>query len=231
MKTLLVTRPSLEAKPTGDALELKGHRAVYAPMLLISQVSFEIPDLERSLIVTSKNSVRFGLANLIKKDRPVFAVGEQTAAAARDLGFTNITVGPGTARKLLPILKECGIAQKRTYAHLCGNEVAYDICDALKQCDIDAINTVTYQTTPNNHFSPSLVEAFELGEIDGALFYSARTATIFEETIAGLGKHDWLRKIDAYCLSRRTADQLIGPWRTVKIASQPTEQAVFSLFD
>jgi len=231
MKTLLVTRPKLEAKPTAHALEMKGHHAVFAPMLLISQVSFEIPDTERSLIVTSKNSVRFGLANIKNKGRPVFAVGEQTAAAAREFGFTNVTVGPGTARELLPILQECGDTQKRAYSHLCGNEVAYDICGALKQDGIDATTTTTYQTIPNNHFSPSVVEAFELGEIDGVLFYSARTATIFEETIAELGQHKWLREMVAYCLSSRTADQLLGPWRSVEIAAQPTEQAVFSLFD
>jgi len=230
MKTFLVTRPTTESKPTGNKLEMLGHRAIYAPMLKIDPVSFEIPDETRSLILTSKNGARFGLANIGEKGRPIFAVGEQTAAVARDMGFTNITVGPGTARKLVPLLLECGVNQKRDYAHLCGNEIAYNICDVLKDEGIDAVNTVTYQTIPNRSFSPAVEEAMELGEIDAVLFYSPRTATIFEEAISETGHHDWLPNLDAYCLSPRVSDALLGPWRKVQYAILPTEKALFGLF-
>jgi uroporphyrinogen-III synthase len=230
MTTFLVTRPQTEAKPTGNRLEMMGHRVVYAPMLNIGPISFEIPDESRSLIITSKNGARFGLANIGEKGRSIFAVGEQTAAVARDMGFTNITVGPGTARKLVPILLECGDSVKRDYAHLCGNEIAYNICDVLKDEGIDAVNTITYQTNPAMGFSPAVTEAFELGEIDAVLFYSPRTATIFEELISETGHHDWLPKLDAYCLSPRVCDQLMGPWRTVRSAVIPTEKALFRLF-
>lgn len=42
MKTILVTRPATEAKSTGAKLEKMGHRAIYAPMLNIGPISFEI---------------------------------------------------------------------------------------------------------------------------------------------------------------------------------------------
>jgi len=229
MKTILITRPTTEARPSGDKLEMMGHRAVYAPMLNIGPISFEIPDDKRSLIVTSKNGARFGLANIGEKGRAIFAVGEQTAAIARDMGFTNITVGPGTARKLVPILLECGDTYKRDYAHLCGNEIAYNISDVLKHEGIDSVNTVTYQTTPNRSFSPAVAEALSSGEIDTVLFYSPRTATIFEEAISESGQFDWLPKLDALCLSPRVADQLMGPWHSIKSAVLPTEKALFGL--
>jgi len=230
MKTFLVTRPSTEAKVTGHKLEALGHSVLYAPMLNIAPVSFEIPDETRSIIVTSKNGARFGLANIGEKGRPIYAVGEQTAAVAREMGFTNITVGPGTARKLVPLLLECGETTKRDYVHLCGNEIAYNICDVLKDEGIDAVNTVTYQTTPNRSFSPAVMESMDMGEIDAVLFYSPRTATIFEEAISETGHHDWLPKLDAYCLSPRVSDELMGPWRTVQRAVMPTEKALFRLF-
>jgi len=230
MKTFLITRPNTESKATANKLEMMGHRAVFAPMLNIDPISFEIPDETRSLIITSKNGARFGLANIGEKSRPIFAVGEQTAAVVRDMGFTNITVGPGTARKLVPLLLECGITQKRDYAHLCGNDVAYNICSVLKEEGIDATQVVTYQTTPNRSFSPAIEEAMDMGEIDAVLFYSPRTATIFEEAISETGHHDWLSKLDAYCLSPRVSDELIGPWRSVQYAILPTEKALFGLF-
>lgn len=230
MKTFLITRPTTESGPTGEKLEALGHTVHFAPMLKIDPVSFEIPEETRSLILTSKNGARFGLANIEQKDRPIFAVGEKTAAVARSMGFTNITVGPGTARQLVPLLLECGDATKREYAHLCGNEIAYNISDVLEDDGIDAINTITYQTTPNRSFPPAVEEAMEEGQIDSVLFYSPRTATIFEEAISEAGKHDWLPQLDAYCLSPRVADELMGPWRSVSYAMIPTEKALFGLF-
>jgi len=230
MKTFLVTRPTTEAKPTGEKLEALGHRVYYAPMLKIDPVSFEIPDESRSLIVTSKNGARFGLANIGDKGRSIFAVGEQTAAIARSMGFTNVTVGAGTARKLVPLLLECGIKQKRAYAHLCGNEIAYNISDVLRDEGIDAVNTITYQTMPNRSFNMAVEEAMSEGKVDAVLFYSPRTATIFEEAISETGHHDWLPLLDAYCLSARVADELMGPWRSVHNAVMPTEKALFGLF-
>jgi len=229
MSTFLMTRPVEEARKSGAKLEDMGHRVVYAPMIKVEQVSFEIPDDTRSLIITSKNGARFGLMNIGNKGRPIFAVGEQTAAEARALGFTNVTVGPGTARQLVPLLLECGVSQKREYSHLCGNHISYDIADVLRNEGLDAENTVTYQTRSSAVFSPAVQEEIEQGTIDGVLLYSPRTATIFEEAVSEHGLHEWLSTVDAYCLSNRVADTLLSPWKTISNAVLPTEKALFSL--
>lgn len=229
MKTVLVTRPVEEAAPTAQKLEAMGYRVIMAPMIQIEPVSFEIPAENRSLIVTSKNGARIGLANIGNKSRPVFAVAEQTAVVARSLGFTNVTVGPGTARKMIPMLLECGISEKRKYSHLCGAEVSYNICDALKNEGIDAESTVTYQARPASSLTIGVQEALDSGEIDVALFYSPRTATIFEEVVAEYGRSDWLGKMDALCFSTRVANNLLGSWRTKEYAIIPTEKALFSV--
>jgi uroporphyrinogen-III synthase len=231
MSTILVTRPMEEATPTADKLEAMGHRVIIAPMILIEPVSFEIPDDNRSLIITSKNGARLGLANIDNKERPIFAVGEQTAAEARKMGFSNITVGPGTARQLIPILLEAGISAKRKYTYLCGNVVSYNISDVLRAEGIDAEDTVTYQSRETRSFSAGVQEAMEEGEIDTALFYSPRAATTFEEAAAEYGRSDWLGKMGALCLSTRVVQNLIGPWRSVRYAIIPTEKALFSLLD
>ncbi len=229
MKTILITRPTEEASETGAKLEALGHRVMYAPMLQVSPVSFEIPDETRTLVITSKNGARYGLSNIGKKDRPVFAVAEQTAAVARELGFTNITVGPGTARQLVPMLLECGDQQKRDYSHLCGSELSYNIASVLRDAGLDAENKVTYQTVPNRSFSPAVQEAVDMNEIDAVLFYSPRTATIFEEAISECGLHNWLPKLEAYCLSERVADNLLGPWKKITKSILPNEKSLFGL--
>ncbi len=232
MSTILVTRPIDEANATAQKLEAIGHRVVQAPMLKVEPVSFEIPEENRSIIITSKNGARMGLANIGNKARPIFAVGEKTAEEARMLGFTNVTVGPGTARKMVPMLLECsGISETRKYTHLCGSALSYNICDVLKGEGLDAENTVTYQTRGQRSLGVGVQEALNDGEIDLALFYSPRTATIFEEVVADYGRSDWLGKMDALCLSTRVADNLLGPWRSKAYAVIPTEKAMFSLID
>lgn len=231
MKTILVTRPIEEADATAEKLEAVGHRVVLAPMLKVEAVSFEIPDDNRSIIITSKNGARMGLANIGNKERPIFAVGEKTADEARKLGFSNVTVGPGTARKMVPMLLECGISETRKYTHLCGNALAYNICDVLKGEGVDAENTITYQTRANRGLSVGVQEALDAGEIDVALFYSPRTATIFEEVVADYGRSDWLGNMDALCLSTRVSENLLGPWRHKSYAVIPTEKAMFSMIE
>lgn len=229
MSTVLITRPIDEATPTAEKLEALGHRVVIAPMLKVEPVSFEIPDDGRSIIITSKNGARMGLVNIGNKGRPIFAVGEKTADEARKLGFTNVTVGPGTARQMIPMLLECGLAEKRKYTYLCGNNLSYNISDVLSGEGIDAENTVTYQTRGQRGLSMGVQEALDAGEVDIALFYSPRTATIFEEVVADYGRSDWLRKMDALCLSTRVAENLLGPWRSKEYAVIPTEKAMFSM--
>lgn len=231
MSTILVTRPIDEASATAEKLEAMGHTVIIAPMIRIDPVSFEIPKEDRSLIVTSKNGARYGLANIGNKARPIFAVAEETAAEVRKLGFTNVAVGPGTVRQLMPMLLECGISEKRKYAYLCGNNISYDISSALKAEGVDSQNVVTYQSLPLRAFSAGVQEAMEEGEIDIALFYSPRTATTFEETAAEYGRSDWLNKIDAVALSTRVKEQLIGPWKSVRYAIMPTEKSVFALIE
>lgn len=231
MSTLLVTRPINEATQTTAKLRALGHTVLVAPAIKVEPVSFEIPAENRSIIITSRNAARIGLANIGNKQRPIFAVGEQTAQEARELGFTNITVGPGTARKMIPTLLECGISDKRKYTHLCGNEVSYNIAAALAAEGLDATSTVTYQTLPTRSLGMEVQEALNAGQIDIALFYSPRTATIFEETVADYGRSDWLSRIDAFCLSTRVAENLLGPWRSKRYAIIPTEKAMFSMLD
>lgn len=229
MSTILVTRPIEESTQTAERLEQLGHRVVIAPMLKVEPVSFEIPDDNRSIIITSKNAARMGLLNIGNKARPIFAVGEKTAEEARRQGFTNITVGPGTARQMVPMLLECGLSDKRKYTHLCGNNLSYNISDVLCGEGLDAVNTITYQTRPVGGLSVGVQEALDAGEVDIALFYSPRTATIFEETVADYGRSDWLGTMDALCLSTRVAENLLGPWRRKEYAIIPTEKAMFSM--
>ena len=91
---VLVTRPEPDATRQAERLAARGHEPVLAPLLAIESATDTPPELEgaQALIVTSRNALRAlashpDLATALQL--PLFAVGEATAKAATDLGFTN----------------------------------------------------------------------------------------------------------------------------------------------
>ncbi|WP_374765111.1 uroporphyrinogen-III synthase [Yunchengibacter salinarum] len=228
-QTVLVTRPRIEAETTAADLERRGCDALIAPMVEVQPASFELPEETRSLIVTSKNGARHGLSMIPQKGRPVYAVGQATADECKRLGFTNVSVGPGTAKGLIPVLSESGIKVKRQYTWLSGEDTAYDIAGVLQNQGIDAERLVTYRTRAAQGFPTDVTVALDQGDVDAVLFYSARAATIFEELVSELEKTWWLKKLDAITMSARVSDNLIGPWASIRHAVLPTELSLFKL--
>ena len=100
--TVLVTRPSPDDETTAKALRTRGFDVLRAPMLRFEPVPFqdEAEATYGAVIVTSANALRAIAPNLAGSrllKLPLFAVGENTAAAARDAGF-----GESTAQELGP---------------------------------------------------------------------------------------------------------------------------------
>ena len=102
---VLVTRPEPDATRQAERLAARGHEPVLAPLLAIesaNNVPLEL-DGAQALIVTSRNALR-ALAShrdlAASLQLPLFAVGEATAKAATELGFTTVIAGPGTGEEL-----------------------------------------------------------------------------------------------------------------------------------
>lgn len=227
MTTVLLTRPIDDAGTSKRRLELMGHEVLVAPMMRIMPVTFAVPDQTESLIVTSANAVRHGLRNLDDRNWTVYCVGEATAEAAKAEGFSKLVVGPGTARGLMPLLLDSSGSVKRKFTHMAGEEISYDIAGALRQNGFEAKATTVYQAAPSTSVPFDVEAALNAGVISHVLFYSPRTATIFEELVADQDKHEWLHRLSALCISTRVAEMLIGPWRTIKAGILPSEQAMF----
>src|SRR5579885_3249920 len=90
----LVTRPRAEAVELAAALERRGIAALIEPLIEIRFADLPPPDLAgvRAILCTSANGVR-ALARLTPaRGLPLFAVGDATAARAREAGFAAVTV-------------------------------------------------------------------------------------------------------------------------------------------
>ena len=145
---LLVTRPQAEAERTVAQLERRGHEALIAPVLTIEPVADATFDPSQfdAIIMTSGNAARalqdhpaLGLA----LKHPLFAVGGQTAQAARDAGFSNVMSAEGDAADLLALLRGRWVRGGRLL-YLAGSDRSRDLAAELATSGITVETVVVY---------------------------------------------------------------------------------------
>lgn len=101
---LFAIRPEPGLSATVAAAEALGLEVVAEPLMAIEPRSWSGPDPEEvdALLLGSANAVRLGGAELDRyRDKPVYAVGEATAEAARAAGFTVASAGTGGLQQVL----------------------------------------------------------------------------------------------------------------------------------
>ena len=114
----MILRPEPGASATAERARTMGMEPVAMPLFKVEPVDWEAPDAGSfdALLLTSANAVRHGGARLQKlRQLPVHAVGEATAAVARDAGFDIATTGDAGIERLL-----ASIESDVRLLHLCG---------------------------------------------------------------------------------------------------------------
>src|SRR5258706_7453594 len=96
---LLVTRPRDDAEAFAKALCARGHVAIVAPLMEMRVVAGAPVALEgvQGVLATSANGVRALAARTTPRDVTIYAVGPQTAEAAREAGLTVVISAEGDA--------------------------------------------------------------------------------------------------------------------------------------
>ncbi|MBA3512277.1 MAG: uroporphyrinogen-III synthase, partial [Sphingomonas sp.] len=114
----MILRPEPGASATVERAEAIGLEAVAMPLFEVEPVEWQAPDAGSfdALVLTSANAVRLGGDGLSRlRGLPVHAVGEATAAAAREAGFDIASSGEAGVERLLGSV-EAGVR----LLHLCG---------------------------------------------------------------------------------------------------------------
>lgn len=118
MRKLFILRPEPGAGASAEKARALGLETVVTPIFEVLPVKWIAPDPSKfdGLLLTSANAVRHGGEALERLDAlPVHAVGDATAEAAREAGFSVRTVGTGNVDDLLGILPA-----ELKLLHLCG---------------------------------------------------------------------------------------------------------------
>src|SRR5262249_51209170 len=108
---VLITRPEREATALATALSERGHTAVIAPLFRVDTLhapSGFAPALAacQAVLLTSANGARALAEASDQRGRPIYAVGDTTAATAEGLGFTSVTSASGDGAALAELVHQ-----------------------------------------------------------------------------------------------------------------------------
>ena len=226
---LLVTRPEPDASATARRLEEMGHTVTVAPMLAIvlNAPPGDLPD-PAGLIVTSRNGVR-ALTTWPQaagwRGVPLFAVGEATANEARTAGFSDVTAGAGEGADLVRLVGTILPKDRGAVIYAAARDLSGNLAEHLEEAGYDLQMVEAYRAERAERFAPDVLAALTAGAIDGALFYSRRTAETFRDLAAGRA----IRLAHVFALSERVAGPLQELAVALHVAPRPDEASLLAL--
>ncbi len=214
-----VTRAEPGASATASRLRAMGAEPVVAPLLEVRPIAGVVIDLSdvAALAFTSARAVEAFAPLAERRDLPVFAVGDATAAAARTTGFAEVASAGADGAALARLI----LAHPRpgVVLHPCAREPAFDLGAALLAGGQSARAVAIYETA---------VIAAPPAEMiaDAVLIQSPKAG----RALAGFAQGLPIRRMAAYALSEACAEPLrpLG-FDSLAVAPFPTEAALLKL--
>jgi uroporphyrinogen-III synthase len=227
---VVVTRPQADGERTAAALRARGHKVLVAPLMKVEAVAADLSGKWGAVTVTSANApaaITENRAGRALFALPLFAVGQRSAEAARQAGFTNVTTAGGNVRDLVRTLIERGTDTTAPLLYLAGEDRAADLIGELLAHGIAAEMRIVYRAVARS-FAPALIEALKAGEVDAVLHFSRRSADSYLAGARQAGIAEQALAVRHLCLSDQVAEPLAGASR-IAVATRPDEAALIEL--
>ena len=215
IRRVWVTRARPGADRTAERLATLGFTPVLAPLLAIRPLDAR-PDLTgvQALAFTSRNAVQVFAELSGDRAPPVFAVGDATAASAREAGFHDVRSAGGDLHALAALVRAEGAGL--SILHPCAAEPAGDLA---------ALVGDTARVTPLAVYEAVETDATAPEVWDAVLIHSPRAARALA---ARLSAQDARGRI-AVVISSAAATRLsVRGLAEIRIAAAPTEDALLA---
>jgi uroporphyrinogen-III synthase len=184
-----------------------GVELIEADFIKTENKSFELNDLNESLIFTSQNAVRSVVSHPKLeelKNKNVYCVGLKTKALLVDNGF-NVIAYTGYASDLAEIISL--IYNKESYTFFSGNLRRDTLPETLKEAGIKFNEIQVYETT----LQPQKIKA----NPEAILFFSP-------SGVKSYLKDNTINKQICFCIGETTAEALSKITKNIIVADQPT---------
>ncbi|MEJ1967990.1 MAG: uroporphyrinogen-III synthase [Rhizomicrobium sp.] len=222
---VLVTRPPDDARETAALLDARGHTAIIAPLLGVHYHNGQPLHLEgvQAILATSANGVRAFARRSSRRDVPVFAVGMQTAQAARDAGFGDVRNADGNAADLARAAAGWAKPEAGALLHVAGAQAEGRLAAALAAAGFTVRTEILYDVPAAAELPDAARAAFPT--LDAVLFFSARSAQVF---VACVTRADLsCTHLTAFCISEAAARPLGAlAFHAVRIAPHPSQSSL-----
>lgn len=234
---ILVTRPEPDASRLAQRLKASGHDPVVEPLMSVDYLEGpeDFPDTFKgiqAIAFTSANGVRALARCYTERHLPVFAVGDATAAAARQEGFDPVHVAAGDVSHLADDIVARLDPGAGSIVHIAGSIVAGDLQGALAGHGFQVDRHVLYAMTASASLSPEVIAQITEGSLEAALVYSPRSGRILVDLIDKAGLQEACQAITCYCLSANVADAVAPlPFANCVVAATPDEAALMALLE
>jgi len=226
---ILVTRPREEGEAITRRLAAMGHQTLLAPLLSVKFLDGAPLDLAgiQAVLVTSANGVRALVRRTPNRHAAIFAVGPQSAIAAREAGFLRVQSAAGDAATLAQAVARWADPRAGILLHAAGEEASGALCERLTAHGFQTRRENLYRMEKATRLPEQAVQAIRQGEVEAALFFSPKSAALFAECVA---KEDLTTdRLIAISISANTAQALKGlSFAEVRIASRPDQDALLT---
>jgi uroporphyrinogen-III synthase len=227
---VLITRPEPGATDTAARLTALGFRPINAPVLEIRSLPGRLPPAARlQAIVTASGNTIAALPPTHHR-LPLLAVGEMTASRARAAGFSRVTSADGDAAALAALAGRNCDSTGRALLLTTGRSQGAALAGDLRARGFRVIRRAVYAALPVPALPDVARQALAGGDVRAALFFSAETARHAVVLIRRARLQEAVRTVDALAIGKPAAMALEAlPWRRIRVAAQPTQDAMLAL--
>jgi uroporphyrinogen-III synthase len=216
-RPLLILRPQPGADETAAKARALALHPVVAPLFAVHALAWTPPPAAgvEAVMLTSANAAHHAGGGLMPfLALPCYAVGETTAAAAREAGFPDIRTGASDGGALVAKIASEGV---RAVLHPCGRERT-----VLPDGPVRITAIPVYAAKPVERLPDAAVRA--LGEGAVALIHSPRAGALLARLV-----RDERGRAALAAISAAAAAAAGDGWASVAVAERPRDEALLEL--
>jgi uroporphyrinogen-III synthase len=226
---ILISRPQEDAARLAELLHARGHEPLCASLLSVR--FFDGPELTfesvSAIVVTSANGVRALARRTERRDLRIFAVGPQTADAAKKAGFDDVECADGDATTLAEKVLGWVGPQEGVLLHAASADTEGQLKTLLAEEGYTVDEIVLYEVVAIHKLPEIAREAMVHHALDAAVVFSPRSGQALRDCILRAGLAEACKSIAAICISPATAAALEPlAFRRVIVAERPNQAAM-----
>jgi uroporphyrinogen-III synthase len=227
---VLITRPHAAGRETAERVAALGLRPLLAPMLEILPLVSRLPAASglQAVLITSANALP-ALPESYHRLK-LLAVGDATAARAREAGFQEVLSAAGDLRALEALaLAQCD-PDGAALLVAAGKDRALDPTPFLRMHGFTVIRRTVYTAVPAAALPDPARDALLTHRVRSVLFFSAATARAFVRLLRQALPAESVAGVEALAISHATETVLAPlPWQRIRVASRPNQDELLAL--